>query len=102
MGRAQQRFVLSRDFLGFGLAPDQAQHAEKRLYLNEEIIRTATRAIELAPDDAYVRRLFAHAIGTKCQIDLYRREVQKALSLSPNDPALGGFRNQSCLHGRLG
>jgi len=88
---ARTSVLASQRFLGFGLAPDQAQHVEKRLYLNEEIIRTATRAIELAPDDAYVRRLFAQAIGTKCQIDLYRPEVQKALSLNSNDPALGGL-----------
>jgi TolB-like protein len=89
---AARTSVLSNQrFLGYGLAPDQAQHVEKRLYLNEEIIRTATRAIELAPDDAYVRRLFALAIGTKCQIDLFRPEVQKALSLNSNDPYLGGL-----------
>jgi TolB-like protein len=89
---AARTSVLSNQrFLGYGLAPDQAQHVEKRLYLNEEIITTATRAIELAPDDAYVRRLFAQAIGTKCQIDLFRPEVQKALSLNSNDPALGGL-----------
>lgn len=76
---------------GFGLAPDLVQHVEKRLYLNEEMISAATRAVELAPDDASVRRSFALAIGTKCQIDLYRQEAQKALALNPNDPVTVGW-----------
>ena len=88
--------------MGFGLAPDQAQHVEKRLYLNEEIMRTAARAIELAPDDAYVRRLFAQAIGTKCQIDLFRREDPKGPVTQFERSGARRFRNQSCLHGRLG
>ena len=79
-------------YFGFGLAPDLVQHAEKRLYLNEEMIRAATRAVELAPDDATVRRIFAQAIGTKCQVDLYRQEIQKAVALNPNDPVtIGGL-----------
>jgi TolB-like protein len=73
-------------FLGFGLAPDAVQHFDKRLYLNEEIIHAATRAVDLAPDDADVRRNFAVAIGTKCQIDLFRQEVEKAVALNTNDP----------------
>jgi len=82
--------LAAQRFFGFGLAPDLVQLVEKRLYLNEEMVRAATRAVELAPDDATVRRLFAQAIGTKCQIDLYRQEVQKALALNPNDPVTVG------------
>jgi TolB-like protein len=77
-------------FLGFGLAPDLLQHFEKHLYLNDEMIRAATRAVELAPDDATVRRMFAQAIGTKCQVDLFRQEIQKAVALNPNDPSTVG------------
>ncbi|WP_426437449.1 tetratricopeptide repeat protein [Bradyrhizobium genosp. P] len=83
--------LTAQRFIAFGLAPDLVQHADKRLYLNEEMIRAATRAVELAPDDATVRRVFAAAIGTKCQVDLYRQEVQKALALNPNDPVTNGF-----------
>jgi tetratricopeptide (TPR) repeat protein len=82
--------LLAQRHFGFGLAPDLVQHVEKRLYLNEEIIRTATRAVELAPDDATVRRIFAQAIGTKCQVDIFRQEVQKAVALNPNDPGTVG------------
>jgi TolB-like protein len=79
---------------GFGLPADVVQHVDKRLYLNDEMIRAATRAVELAPDDASVRRMFAQAIGTKCQIDLYRQEVQKAVALNPNDPVTLGLLGQ--------
>jgi len=81
----------SQQFLGFGLAPDLVRHYDKRLALNDEIIRTATRAVELAPDDATIRRVFARAIATKCQVGVYRQEVQKALALNPNDPNALGF-----------
>jgi TolB-like protein len=87
----QVTVLLSQRYFGFGLAPDLVQHAEKRLYLNEEIIRAATRAVELAPDDATVRRIFAQAIGTKCQVDIFRQEVQKAVALNPNDPVAVGY-----------
>lgn len=87
---ARASVLFAQRYLGFGLTPDLVQHVEKRLYLNEEMIRAATRAVELAPDDAAVRRVFAAAIGTKCQIDLYRQEVQKALALNPNDPLATG------------
>jgi TolB-like protein len=73
-------------FLGFGLATDAAQHFDKRTYLNEEIMHAATRAVDLAPDDADVRRTFAVAIGTNCQVDLFRQQFQKAVALNPNDP----------------
>jgi TolB-like protein len=73
-------------FLGFGLAAEAVQHFDQRVYLNEEIIHAATRAVDLAPDDADVRRMFAVAIGTKCQVDLFRQQVQKAVALNPNDP----------------
>ncbi len=82
-------------FLGFGLAPDAVQHFDKRLYLNEEMIRAATRAVDLTPDDADVRRMFALAIGTKCQVDLFRQQVQKAVALNPNDPYTLGELGQN-------
>ena len=78
--------LVSQRLFGFGLGPDQVQHVDKRLYLNEEIVRAATRAVELAPDEAGVRRTYAQAMATMCQVDLYRQEVQKAVALNPNDP----------------
>ncbi|MCC8981827.1 hypothetical protein [Bradyrhizobium acaciae] len=87
-------------FLGAGLPMDQVNHADKRLYLNEEIVRTAARAVELAPDDAYVRRAYALAISTKCQLDLYRQEARKAIALNPNDArSLGVLGNQLAFMG---
>jgi TolB-like protein len=86
---ARSSILFSQRAFGFGLPADQAQHPEQRLFLNDEILRTATRAVELAPDDTFVRRIFAQAIATKCQIDLLRQETQKALTLNPNDPSLG-------------
>ena len=83
---ARAHVLNAQRFLGFGLAPDAVQHFDKRLYLNEEMIRAATRAVDLAPDDSDTRRMFAVAIGTKCQVDLFRQEVQKAVALNPNDP----------------
>ena len=90
---ARSAVLFNQRFLGFGLEPDQVQHFEKRSHLNEEILRAATRGIELAPDDAYMRRTFAQAVSTKCQIDLLRQETQKAITLNPNDPGLGNLGN---------
>jgi TolB-like protein len=87
LGWAARATVLgSQRFLGFGLAPDAVKHFDKRTYLNGDFISAATRAVELAPDDAAARKVYAQAIGTKCQIDLYKQEVQKAIVLNPNDP----------------
>ncbi|MGY4225071.1 TolB-like protein/tetratricopeptide (TPR) repeat protein [Bradyrhizobium sp. USDA 4503] len=87
-------------FLAAGLPMDQVNHSDKRLYLNEEIVRTAARAVELAPDDAYVRRAYALAISTKCQLDLYRQEARKAIALNPNDArSLGALGNQLAFMG---
>jgi adenylate cyclase len=83
---ARANVLDAQRFSGFGLAPDAVQHFDKRLYLNEELLRAATRAVDLAPDDADARRMFAIAIGTKCQPDLFRQEVQKAVALNPTDP----------------
>jgi TolB-like protein len=87
---ARANVLLAQAFMGFGLAPDAVQHFDKRLYLKEETIRAATRAVDLAPDDADVRRAFAQAIGTKCQVDLFRQEVQKAVAVNTNDPVTLG------------
>jgi hypothetical protein len=95
--------LVSQRLFGFGLGPDQFQHVDKRLYLNEEIVRAATRAVELAPDEAGVRRTYAQATATMCQVDLYRQEVQKAVALNPNDPfTLGSLGVPLGLYGRLG
>ncbi|MCC8956123.1 hypothetical protein H8B02_22630 [Bradyrhizobium sp. Pear77] len=88
---ARSAVINSQRQFGYGLTRDLVVHVEKRLYLNDEMIRAAARAVELAPDDAVVRRYFAQAIGAKCQLDLYRQEAEKALALNPNDPVALGF-----------
>ncbi|MFK4502365.1 TolB-like protein [Bradyrhizobium japonicum] len=82
---ARATVLFNQRSMGIGLPSDQIQHTEKRLYLNEEILRGATRAVELAPDDAFAQRTYALAMSTKCQIHLYRQELEKALALNPND-----------------
>jgi len=90
----------NQKYWGVGLAPELAKNLSRRQFLNEEILQNATRAVELAPDDPTVRRQFATAISAKCQIDLYRQEVQKSLSLNPNDPrVLGGLGIQLAFMG---
>ena len=93
--------LVSQRLFGFGLGPDQVQHVDKRLYLNEEIVRAATRAVELAPDEAGVRRTYAQAMATMCQVDLYRQQVQKAVQ-SQRSVHARKFRRPSSLYGRLG
>ncbi|MGY3445993.1 MULTISPECIES: tetratricopeptide repeat protein [unclassified Bradyrhizobium] len=101
LGWAARSVVLFvQRFLAAGLPAEQVSHSEKRLYLNEEIVRTAARAVELAPDDAYVRRNYALAISTKCQIDLFRQEARKAIALNSNDArSLGVLGNQLAFMG---
>jgi TolB-like protein len=92
--------LLNQRFSGFGLARDQATHLDKRLYLNDEIVRAASRAVELAPDDSSVRWRYANAVATTCQIDLFKQQVEKAVALSPNDPSvLGNLGNQLAFMG---
>jgi len=75
---ARATVLFNQRSMGIGLPSDQIQHTDKRLYLNEEILRGATRAVELAPDDAFAQRTYALAMSTKCQIHLYRQELEKA------------------------
>jgi TolB-like protein/DNA-binding winged helix-turn-helix (wHTH) protein len=71
---------------GFALPPDQAASVDKRFYLATKALAAANRAIELAPNDAFVRGLAARAAWMACQPDLVRIETRRAIALNPNDP----------------
>jgi TolB-like protein/DNA-binding winged helix-turn-helix (wHTH) protein len=71
---------------GFALPPEQAMSVDKRFYLAEKALAVANRAIELAPNDAFVRGLAARAAWMACQPDLVRIETTRAIALNPNDP----------------
>ena len=87
---ARSAILVSQRFSGFGLVGDQATSLDKRLYLNADILESATKAIELAPDDPVVRFRYAIAVSTKCEPDLFKQELEKAVALSPNDPSVLG------------
>jgi tetratricopeptide (TPR) repeat protein len=71
---------------GFALPPDQAASVDKRLYLAADAMAAANHAIELAPNDAFVRGLAARAAWMACQPDQVRIETRRAIALNPNDP----------------
>jgi TolB-like protein/DNA-binding winged helix-turn-helix (wHTH) protein len=71
---------------GFALPPEQAASVDRRLYLATKALAAANRAIELAPNDAFVRGLAARAAWMACQPDLVRIETMRAIALNPNDP----------------
>jgi TolB-like protein/DNA-binding winged helix-turn-helix (wHTH) protein len=71
---------------GFALPPEQAARVDTRLYLATKALAAANRAIELAPNDAFVRGLAARAAWMACQPDLVRIETRRAIALNPNDP----------------
>jgi len=49
-------------------------------------VEAANRAVEIAPNDAFVRGLVARAAWMACQPDLLRIETMRAIELNPNDP----------------
>jgi DNA-binding winged helix-turn-helix (wHTH) protein/tetratricopeptide (TPR) repeat protein len=59
---------------------------EERLYLADMAVEAANRAVEIAPNDAFVRGLVARAAWMACQPDLLRIETMRAIELNPNDP----------------
>jgi TolB-like protein/DNA-binding winged helix-turn-helix (wHTH) protein len=71
---------------GFTLPAEEAAHVDRRLYLAPKALAAANRAIELAPNDAFVRGLAARAAWMACQPDMVRIEARRAIALNPNDP----------------
>jgi TolB-like protein len=67
---------------------------ETRLYLADMAVEAANRAVEIAPNDAFVRGQVARAAWMACQPDLLRIETRRAIALNPNDPqTLGPLGN---------
>ncbi len=71
---------------GFALPAEQKASIDRRLYLADKAVEAANRAIEIAPNDAFVRGLVARAAWMACQPDLLRIETMRAIALNPNDP----------------
>ena len=70
---------------GFALAPEEATNINQRLYLADKAVEAANRAVEIAPNDAFVRGLVARAAWMACQPDLVRIESLRAIALNPYD-----------------
>jgi len=70
---------------GFALPPEEATNIHQRLYLAYKAVEAANRAVEIAPNDAFVRGLVARAAWMACQPDLVRIESLRAIALNPYD-----------------
>ena len=71
---------------GFSSPTGEVASVEERLYLADMAVEAANRAVEIAPNDAFVRGLVARAAWMACQPDLLRIETKRAIELNPNDP----------------
>jgi tetratricopeptide (TPR) repeat protein len=67
------------------LPPGEATNINQRLYLPDKAVEAANRAVEIAPNDAFVRGLVARAAWMACQPDLVRIESLRAIALNPYD-----------------
>mgnify|MGYP000849621950 CR=1 FL=1 len=77
-------------WFGHGLPAEEAASVDKRAYLIPKVIENASRAVELAPADAFAHKALAQAYWTSCQRDRIFIESQQAMELNPNDPQLVG------------
>ena len=71
---------------GFPSPAGEVASVEERLYLADMAVEAANRAVEIVPNDAFVRGLVARAAWMACQPDLLRIETKRAIELNPNDP----------------
>jgi TolB-like protein len=71
---------------GFASPTGEVASVDTRLYLADMAVEAANRAVEIAPNDAFVRGLVARAAWMACQPDLLRIETMRAIALNPNDP----------------
>jgi TolB-like protein/DNA-binding winged helix-turn-helix (wHTH) protein len=71
---------------GFPSPTGDVGSVEDRLDLADKAVEAANRAVEIAPNDAFVRGLVARAAWMACQPDLLRIETMRAIELNPNDP----------------
>jgi TolB-like protein len=71
---------------GFPSPTGEVGSIEERLYFADMAVEAANRAVEIAPNDAFIRGLVARAAWMACQPDLLRIETMRAIELNPNDP----------------
>jgi TolB-like protein len=71
---------------GFASPTGEVAGVDTRFYLADKAVEAANRAVEIAPNDAFVRGLVARAAWMACQPDLLRIETMRAIALNPNDP----------------
>jgi DNA-binding winged helix-turn-helix (wHTH) protein len=71
---------------GFPSLTGEVGSVEDRLDLADKAVEAANRAVEIAPNDAFVRGLVARAAWMAGQPDLLRIETMRAIELNPNDP----------------
>ena len=71
---------------GFASPTGEVASVETRHYLADKAVEAANRAVEIAPNDAFVRGLVARAAWMARQPDLVRIETMRAIALNPNDP----------------
>jgi tetratricopeptide (TPR) repeat protein len=70
---------------GFPSLTGEIGSIEERLYLADLAVEAANRAVEIAPNDAFVRGFVARAAWMAGQPDLLRIETLRAIELNPND-----------------
>jgi TolB-like protein/DNA-binding winged helix-turn-helix (wHTH) protein/tetratricopeptide (TPR) repeat protein len=75
---------------GLALPVEEATDVKRRFYLATNALAAANHAIELAPNDAFVRGLAARAAWMACKPDQVRIETNRAIALNPNDPQTFG------------
>jgi TolB-like protein len=71
---------------GFPSPTGKVGSIEERLYFADMAVEAANHAVEIAPNDAFVRGLVARAAWMARQSDLLRIETMRAIELNPNDP----------------
>jgi TolB-like protein len=85
---------------GFPSPTGEVASVETRLYLADKAVEAANRAVEIAPNDAFVRGLVARAAWMAGQPDLVQIETMRAIALNPNDPQnLGPLGNLMAFSG---
>lgn len=71
---------------GFPSPSGEVASVVTRLHLADRAVEAANKALEIAPNDAFVRGLVARAAWMAGQSDLLRIETMRAIELNPNDP----------------
>jgi DNA-binding winged helix-turn-helix (wHTH) protein/tetratricopeptide (TPR) repeat protein len=71
---------------GFPSPTGEVASVTTRLHLADMAVEAANKALEIAPNDAFVRGLVARAAWMAGQPDLLRIETMRAIELNPNDP----------------